>query len=313
MKQKNNGLKSWSWLLVALLWCWPLAAQAFDISYLYNLSDFTGTIPYSGAQLALDDLRQETYVAAGDAVQIFNANGMEVYRFEYDPTGGNIYDAAVESSGDVILLTVQNNTPHLLRCSYRGEPQSEIVLSGLPPEYLPFIPNRLILRDDRFYLASLAAMRIAVVGKDGSFISGYDLVKRLDLKEDERADTGIGALTLDGGGNLLFTLPTMGRVGKLSTEGDLSLFGRRGSAPGRFGVPAGISTDQKGNIFVTDRLRCVVLVFAPDFNFIKEFGFRGLKPGNLIGPNALTIDRQDRVYVTQLRNRGVSVYQASYN
>lgn len=310
---KTFALKHWMWLMAVILLGWPLAARALDISYLYNLSDFTGTIPYSGAQIALDDQRNETYVVSGDTVRIFNANGMEIYRFEYDPSVGNVYDAAVDDNGDVLLLTIQNNTPRLLRCSYRGEPQTEIVLSGLPPEFLPFIPNRLLMRDDQLYLASLPAMRVAVVRMDGSFVTGYDLAERLEIKDGERSDIGIGDLSFDTPGNLYFTLPTMGKVAKLSTAGALQLFGRRGSAPGRFGVPSGVAVDRPGNIYVTDRLRCVVLVFAPDFRFVKEFGFRGLRPGNLIGPNALAIDGQDKVYVTQLRNRGISVYRVNYN
>jgi len=90
-------------------------------------------------------------------------------------------------------------------------------------------------------------------------------------------------------------------------------FGKRGSSPGRFGVPAAITYDNKGNLLVTDKLRSVVIIFDKKFKFLKEFGFRGLAPGNLVVPHDIAVDNRDRAYVSQLRGRGVSVYQLRYD
>jgi DNA-binding beta-propeller fold protein YncE len=115
-------------------------------------------------------------------------------------------------------------------------------------------------------------------------------------------------LSVDKEGSIFFTIPVLFKAYKLAPDRKLTSFGRPGSAPGRFGVVAGIVTDSRGHVIVVDRLKCVIMVFDKDFNFLTEFGYRGTKPGNLIVPDAIGIDRRDRVYVTQGRKRGVSVF-----
>jgi hypothetical protein len=75
----------------------------------------------------------------------------------------------------------------------------------------------------------------------------------------------------------------------------------------------GIVADERGNYYVADRLRCVVLIFDKDFRFQKEFGYRGANPENLIGPRNLVLDTGGRLYVSQLRSRGVSVFKINYH
>ena len=61
-------------------------------------------------------------------------------------------------------------------------------------------------------------------------------------------------------------------------------------------------------MLVVDKLRCVVMVFDADFNFLTEFGYRGTRPENLIVPDDVVVDRKGRLYVTQGRMRGISVF-----
>ncbi len=100
----------------------------------------------------------------------------------------------------------------------------------------------------------------------------------------------------------------MFRVFKSAPDGTVTSFGRSGSAPGRFGIVSGITSDSRGNLLITDKLRCVVMAFDKDFNFITEFGYRGLGPDNLIVPDDIAVDARGRVYVSQMRLRGVSVF-----
>jgi 6-phosphogluconolactonase (cycloisomerase 2 family) len=74
----------------------------------------------------------------------------------------------------------------------------------------------------------------------------------------------------------------------------------------------GIVADDKGFLYVADRLKSAVLIFDKDFKFQAEFGYRGIKPNNLIGPNSLGLDNQGLLYVSQLRSRGISVFKISY-
>jgi DNA-binding beta-propeller fold protein YncE len=156
-------------------------------------------------------------------------------------------------------------------------------------------------------------MRVVVTDAGGSFIKGYDLAVMFNFNDQQRADSGIEGFTVDNRGNMLFTISALGTAVRCSQDGTVNEFGRRGSGPGKFGVPCGIASDKAGNLLVTDKLRGVVLIFDKDLKFVREFGIRGLRPGNLIVPNEITVDTTaNRVYVSQMRRRGVNIYQLSY-
>ena len=125
-------------------------------------------------------------------------------------------------------------------------------------------------------------------------------------------DIDLNGFTVDDQGNMFFTVPVLFSAYKLSVDGEMTEFGRSGSGRGKFGVAAGIATDEMGYVYVSDRLRCVVMVFDRDLQFQTEFGYRGNQPSNLIVPDDLAIDSSGNVYVGQAANRGVSVFRIAY-
>ena len=292
----------------------PASAGDYTASFLYTLSDFSGTKPFSSARINQDTAKNEIYAMVGEGVSIFNASGMEVYRFDYDSNIGIVSDVAVLGNGQLAVLASKGPLTRLVRCNFRAEPLGNIDLKGLPPDLAGFSPNRVYSRDGRLYLINFSAMRVVISDEDGLFIKGIDLAKELGMSEKEREETGLGGFAIDRDGGFLFTIPATARVYLLSPEGKTRVFGRRGSAPGRFGVVTGIGLDRDGNILVADKLRCVVMVFErTNFTMLKEFGNRGFKPGNLIGPDDILVDSHNKAYVSSLRSRGISVYQLSSN
>lgn len=300
-------------LLLVLMTAIPAFAGNINAEYLFNLSDFDGTIPYSGARTFTDDARAETYVVATGGVDIYNGSGMQVYHFDYDRELGGVFDAAVDEKGDILLLTYHQGAYRIVHCNYRGEPVSSVDLRYLPADFEGFVPNRMAYHDGLIYLANQAEMRAVVIDTAGSFTRGYDFAIMLTLSDQERADAGIGGFSVDNKGNMLFTIGALGRAYRCSLDGTMREFGKRGSGPGKFGVPYGIAADKDGNLLITDKLRCVILIFNSDLNFVKEFGVRGLRPGNLIVPNEIAVDTvANRAYVSQMRRRGVNIYQLNY-
>jgi sugar lactone lactonase YvrE len=168
-------------------------------------------------------------------------------------------------------------------------------------------------------------MKVVVVDEAGRFEKGYDLgrdikpfVPRKHLQQElsiydwrvrQYEDIELNGFTVDESGNVFFTVPVLFSAFKLSPSGELTQFGRSGSGIGKFGVVAGIVTDDKGYIYVSDRLRSVVLVFDRDLMFQTEFGYRGGQPSNLIVPDDLAVDSSGNIYVGQAANRGVSVFK----
>lgn len=308
---RNKTLHLSGWIALALLMFTPNASPAIVTgSYMYNLSNFHGTVKYNWSRLYFDLHSGEIYVAEGGTVKVFNSTGMEIYSFGEGELG-SISDVAVDSEGNVFTLSWWYGGYHIGKCDFRGELQEKIQIGKLPEDFIGFSPNRMIYREGRFFLVDKNRLRVAVVDKEGVFLKGYDLAALIDVKDKEQGENDIFGFSMDREGNFLFTIPVHFRAYKVTPEGKVSSFGQRGSAPGKFGVVAGIAADGKGNILVSDTLRSVVMIFDKEFRFQSEFGKRGFKPGNLIGPRDLEVDGNNRVFVTQLRNRGVSVYHLS--
>jgi len=311
--KQNKTLLPAGWIALVLLAFTPAVSPAVVTgSYMYNLSNFYGTVGYEWCRPYFDPKTGEIYVAAGGRVQIFNAAGMEIYTFSEGELG-TIQDVSTDSDGNILTLSWSYPDYFIGKCNYRGELQKEIRPTGIPADFSNFAPNRMIHRNGEIYLVDKTRLRVAVLDRDGAFQRGYDLASLIQVKEKDRQDNEIFGFSLDGEGNMLFTVPTQFLAYRLTPEGKIDSFGRRGSGPGKFGVVAGIVADGKGNFLVADTLRCVVMIFNKEFQFQSEFGFRGLAPGKLIGPKELESDGGSRVFVTQLRKRGISVYNITEN
>ena len=282
--------------------------------FLYSLSNFSGTVPLNLARIHFDEDRQEMYVtdSGTGGVRIFNAQGMEIYRFGDDWNLGSINAAAVRKDGNILLLnhTISKNT--IFVCNFRGEVVSELALQNLPPDFEGFSPGGMVYRHEKIYLLDNNAMRLLVTDSNGVSLIGYDLASLTEIEEKKRIQTAIGGFSVDREGNILFTVPVLFSAFKLTPEGKLSGFGRPGSAPGRFNNTGGIVADDRGYFYVSDRLKSAVLIFDKNFKFVKEFGYRGRKPDNLISPRDLSLDANGRLYVSQLSSRGVSVFKITY-
>lgn len=293
-------------IVCALVLCAsPLAAEV-RATYLYTLSNFVGPIRYDGVRVNVDLQRDEAYFVYQNVVRVFNSSGMEIFSFGDDLDIGGIVDAAADANGDVILLSYKQGYL-VTRCDFRGVPIGRVEISNLPGG-VAFRANRLIIRNGLFYFADLAASSVTITAPDGKCRQRLDFASLVGADEVRKAGAEMFGFTVDRDGAILFTMPTLFKVYKYSSDGTLNWFGRPGSSAGRFGIISGIATDSRGDVLVSDKLRSVVMVFDKDFKFLSEFGYRGLGPENLFIPDNLAVDREDRLYVSQGRRRGVSVF-----
>ena len=291
----------------ALAICASTAFAQVRWGYQYSLSNFSGQLPYNWARVYVDQERGETYVIYGNLVRVFNPSGMEVFSFGDDLELGLLLDATVDDHGDIILLSYKDSRSLLTRCNFRGEPIGPVDITNLP-DGVPFNANRMVLRNGLFYFATMAASTVMITDANGAFRERIEFLTMLDAEDRQKAAAEMIGFTVDREGNIFFTMPALFKVFKYSPDRTLSSFGRPGSAPGRFGVLAGIASDSRGNLLVLDKLKSAVEVFDKDFNFLTEFGYRGSRPENLIVPDGIAIDGKDRIYVTQGRRRGISVF-----
>ena len=320
MKNRYLKIQFLALIAVMILVAYSSSAQgAVRGTFLYNLSNFTGSLSYEWPRVLTDNERNEVYVLYQNFIRVFNEVGMEIYSFGDELDLGAIVDIALDREGNILLLSHRWSPAgdrvnyEITRCNYRGEPISKIEIKNLPSQYSKFLPNRMIYREGNLYLASLMTMVVVVTDVDGVFKEVYDILPLLELEERVKEDAMMEGFSIDREGNILFTIPPLFRVYKISPDRRITYFGRPGGAPGRFNIVAGIVTDSRGNILVVDKLKCAVMVYDKNFNFLNQFGSWGWKLGFLIAPEDIAIDNQDRVYVTQAGKRGISVFKMTYN
>jgi hypothetical protein len=291
----------------ALVLCAGTAAAQVRADYRYALSNFSGRLPYDWARVCVDQVREETYVIYANLVRIFNASGMEVFSFGDDLNLGQIVDIAVDRNGDIILLSYRDSRSIVTRCNYRGEPVGSVEIKNLPAG-LGFDANRMVSRNGLFYFATLGASSVIITDENGEFRERIEFLPLIDEDERQKAGAEMSGFSVDQENNVFFTVPVLFKAYKYSPDRKLTWFGKPGSAPGKFGVVAGIAADNWGNLLVVDKLKCVVMVFDKNFNFLVEFGYRGARPENLMVPDDIAVDRRGQLYVTQGRKRGISVF-----
>jgi len=305
-------------LIVSVLYILaPVSASAGfkGESYAYNLANFNGVILSQWANVYVDRERKETYVIDSGTrdVRIFDENGMEVYIFGDDGSLGYVADLTVDNEGNILIISKKRGEgTDIVRCNYRGRPIETVKLTGLPPAFAAFSPDRIVHKDGKLYLVQTSGLRIIVTDTNGAYQNGYDIAPMIKVAESKRDENEITGFSVDRDGNMLFTISVTFLAYRLSPDGTIDFFGKAGGAPGSFGVVAGITSDKDGYIYVSDRLRCVVMVFDTNFKFLKEFGYRGNRPENLVVPNDIDTDGDGKVYVSQGGSRGISVFRMQF-
>jgi hypothetical protein len=302
--------------ITALLLAAPVTSAfsgPVDVGYRYDLSDFTGTIPYTDARIVADAVHDEALTIYANEVRIFNGSGMQTFAFSMQAQDGHLVDLAVDDGGDMLLLVYESMAGagttnwSLRRLDYRGRFEGNAPLNR-PADLAGFYPNRVLYRGQTLWLISELQMMAAAFSTDGTFLRSLDLAEIAGVAPEDRPNVQIGGCDVDASGAIAFTIPVYFRVYVVATDGSARSFGKSGSAAGNFGLATDVAFDGNGHIVVSDRLRNVVIVFDDQFRFMREFGQTGGRHERLTRPGALALGGGGKLYISQLRNRGVAVF-----
>jgi hypothetical protein len=299
--------------------------NGMEVVFLHRLADFEGIVPSLFSRIAVDEAQTEVFTLnqRDNDIRIFNGRGMEIFSLGDDVSLSGASDLDIGKDGDIyIVYPRRGGVGEILRLDYKGESLAAISLKNLPPDFHPFSPSLVQYMDDMLYLVDTSSMDLVVSDSDGQFQKGYHLKAELlqlgetfenSPDEDRFADPEsitIFGFCVDREGNIFFTVPVLFSAFKRQVDGTIKMFGVGGGATGKFGVIAGIDTDGQGNIYITDRLRSVVLIFDSSFEFLTEFGYRGGRDSSLVVPDDVAINDGKRlIYVAQGAKRGVSVFR----
>ena len=100
------------------------------------------------------------------------------------------------------------------------------------------------------------------------------------------------------------------RIVKFNKDGKfIKTWGKRGTAPGEFGLPHAIAFDSQGRLFVGDRANSRIQIFDQDGKFLEEWKQFGRPSGIFIDANdtLYVIDHQSDKKVNPGFKRGVSI------
>jgi DNA-binding beta-propeller fold protein YncE len=89
----------------------------------------------------------------------------------------------------------------------------------------------------------------------------------------------------------------------------LYTFGSKGKKPGEFILPANITVDEKGNIYVSENGGYRVQKLTADGTPLQTYG-QGLgdRPGEFGRPRGVAVDREERVYIVDAMNNVVQIF-----
>jgi hypothetical protein len=240
---------------------------------------------------------------------------MEIYEFTHDAMGlGSILDLTVTKNGDIKVLSYCPGTPACAQgalvtvYNYRGDPQGSFVLTGLPENLKEFVPSRMIEHGETLVFAANLDLHVVTTDLAGAYQGDVDLMAGLEVTDKARDGAELGGFDVSPDGSYLYTIPTTFRAYRRKPDGTTDSWGKAGSAPGSFGVTGSITQDDRGNLYVADRARSVVIVFTPNLLYLREFGGRGPRDQRLVRPARLAMGASGKLYVSQLAMRGVSVF-----
>lgn len=282
----------------------PRGDPSFAPSYLYSLSTVTGRLAQGWLEVAYDPQAREVYTFASGNVRIFADSGMEVFAFR----GGQrlpVMSVTAFEDGDLVVLTASQAGWGLVRCDYRGEPLAPIVPATSPER---FSPDMVLHAGGLLYVVDRPGMQVLVLDATGNTRGIHDLARRLGFDEAKRANTGLSGFGVDAEGRFLLTIAPLFKAYVVDPRGEVRSFGTPGGAPGRFNGMGGIAADARGNIYIADTLKCAVLAFDKDLNFLGEFGNRGQGPGQLVAPRSIAVG-DGKLFVAQGGSRGVAVFE----
>ncbi|HXV77402.1 MAG TPA: hypothetical protein VD788_13880 [Candidatus Polarisedimenticolaceae bacterium] len=315
----TNHLATVGTALALALGSFPCAAQGLRVSHLYNLSDFSGALPFNASRVYSDPVWNEVYVLYQGRVRIFNAAGMEVFAFGDDDALGFPLDIAVAEDGSIFVLSYDYSDPtvrtryYVSHCNYRGEFLRRIEISGQPEQFASLQPDRMLYAGGRLHLLGTRQLELVTIDRDGHYLSGIDFEPSILAPGESVDNLTINGLSIDDTGTIYFSVAVKFRVYRMTPDGAVTAFGESGSSAGQFGVIGGLDTDGSGNIYVTDRVRNTVMVFDPEFRFLTEFGYRHSGPDGLVRPQDVISGSSGKLYITQVGNRGIAVFQIDHD
>lgn len=170
-------------------------------------------------------------------------------------------------------------------------------------------------KDGNLYVADTDNHSIQKFDKDGRFLARWGD----EPSPEEGKFYYPRGLTIDPQGDLYVADSGNNRVQKFDAEGNLMDawgkfgFAWRGAEMGQFDVPWGVTTDQDGNLYVSDTSNARIQKFQPNGSPITQWGRDGSYDGAFFYPRGIAVDFVGNIFVADEGNNRVQKFDPRGN
>ncbi|OGW54186.1 MAG: hypothetical protein A2Z46_03085 [Nitrospirae bacterium RBG_19FT_COMBO_55_12] len=162
-----------------------------------------------------------------------------------------------------------------------------------------------VSRDNRIFIADIAAHRVFVYASDGRFAR--------TIGEPDEFDAPSGVV-IDEGNKKLYIIDSKKHRVHVYALDDYKLIrtiGSRGLAEnGKFNFPTNGAVDSKGNLYIVDTGNFRVQVFDKNGGYVRSLGNIGDVPGSFARPKGIAVDSEDHLYVVDAAFQNVQIFDA---
>ena len=156
---------------------------------------------------------------------------------------------------------------------------------------------------DTVYVTDTGNNRVQHYYPDGSIMNYWD------LRDLESGKSGIPyGIAVDSSHDVYITDRENHTVQKLTTRGNMGVWGSEGTGDGQFTHPTGIAVDSSGNVYVADTGNDRIEKFHSTGTFLIKWGSYGATDGVFNAPMDVTVDSSGQVYVADTGNKRIQKF-----
>jgi len=209
------------------------------------------------------------------------------------------YPVLVKFNSKGEIFTLDGRLRRIARLSPEGTFTGYLDLSGIPSPALYSIKSFEIDREDNIYIVDVLSARVIILNPDGTYRSRIDFPGGYGFISD---------IAVDFKGNIFLIDSIKSRVYSAAK-------GAQGFSPLTEGMkeqmrfPTGISTDNRGRIYLVDRNGSRIMVIGQDGSFLGQMSELGWKEGLLNYPSQLCVNDKGEVAVADTNNSRVQIFQ----